>query len=149
MLDQKVFLSRKIFFCSGHRYHINEWSDEKNKEVFGPCNNPHGHGHNYELEVTVYGPIDKKTGMVINLTDLDAILKTSIMKPLDHRFLNYEVDYFKKIVPTTENITVFCFLEIQKLIPNGIDLYRVKLYESKDLFVEYYGENHDFKNKNL
>lgn len=149
MLVDKVYLSRKIYFASGHRYHINDWSDEKNKEVFGPCNNPHGHGHNYELEVTIVGPVDPKTGMVINLTDLDQILKDSVMAPLDHRFLNYEVEFFKTVVPTTENIAVFCFNEIQKLIPSEIDLHKVKLYENSELFVEYYGENYDFKNKKI
>lgn len=135
-----VYLSRKIYFSSAHRYHKPDWSDEKNQEVFGPCNNPHGHGHNYELEVTIEGNVDPDNGMVINLTDLDHILKSKIMAPLDHRFLNYEVPFFQSTVPTTENLAVYCWQELVDEFQAPNRLHRVKLYENPELFVEYYGE---------
>ena len=91
-----------------HCYHNPNWSEEKNAKVFGPCNNPYGHGHNYELEVTISGPVDPDTGMVINLSDLDKILKQEIMEPLDHRHLNHEVAHFQTNVPTTEEIAIYC-----------------------------------------
>lgn len=138
-----VQLSRKIYFSSAHRYHNQAWSDEKNREIFGPCNNPHGHGHNYELEVTLSGPVDPDTGMVINLTDLDQILKDEIMAPLDHRHLNYEVSYFKENVPTTEAIAIFCWNQILDALPNTLKLEKVRLHENAELFVEYYGETLD------
>jgi len=136
-----VLLSRKIYFSSAHRYHIESWSADKNLAVFGACNNPYGHGHNYELEVTVLGPVNEDTGMVINLTDLDLILKEKIMNPLDHRHLNHEVPYFKDRVPTTENIILFCWEELFPCFSHPLSLYKLKLYENPELFVEYYGDN--------
>lgn len=138
-----VQLSRKIYFSSAHRYHNPTWSAEKNREIFGPCNNPHGHGHNYELEVTLSGPVDPDTGMVINLTDLDQILKEEIMNPLDHRHLNHEVDYFRENVPTTEAIAIFCWNQIDRALPTSLKLVKVRLHENSDLFVDYYGETLD------
>ncbi len=137
---QKVYLSRKIYFSSAHRYHNPEWSDQKNKDVFGPCNNPHGHGHNYELEVTIHGAIDEQNGMVMNLTDLDRILREKIMSHLDHRFLDREVDFFKSRVPTTENIAHYCWQQLEAEFNEPNKLFKLKLYENPELFVEYYGE---------
>ncbi len=138
-----VYLSRKIYFSCAHRYHNPEWSDQKNQEMFGPCNNPHGHGHNYELEVTLYGPVNTDTGMVMNLTDLDEILKKKIMLPLDHRHLNHEVSYFEKRIPTTEQISLFCWKEISESLKKPIQLHRVRLFENPELYVDYYGEELD------
>ena len=138
-----TYLSRKIYFSSAHRYHNPNWDEAKNKEVFGPCNNPHGHGHNYELEVIIKGPVDPDTGMVMNLTDLDHILKDKIMKALDHRHLNFEVDFFKENIPTTENIAVYCWNELQPCFESPQSLYKLRLYENPELFVEYYGETSD------
>ena len=138
-----VYLSRKIYFSCAHRYHNPNWSDRKNQEVFGPCNNPHGHGHNYELEVTLKGEVDPHTGMVMNLSDLDAILQDKIMKPLDHRHLNHEVPYFTEIIPTTEEIAIYCWKEIAASLKKPIRLYSVRLYENPELYVDYYGEELD------
>lgn len=138
-----VYLSRKIYFSSAHRYHNSNWSDEKNREVFGPCNNPHGHGHNYELEVTIFGEVDQDDGMVMNLTDLDHILKDKIMSQLDHRFLDREVDFFKDKIPTTENIIYYCWQQLEQEFKAPNKLFKLKLYENPELFVEYYGQtNH-------
>lgn len=137
----QVYLSRKIHFSSAHRYYLPDWSEEKNQAVFGPCANPFGHGHNYDLEVTVFGPVDPKTGMVINLVDLDAILDQKIMTPLDHRYLNHEVEFFQSRVPTTENIILFCWQELEGCFQAPMKLFKLKLYENPELFVEYYGPN--------
>ena len=136
----RVVLSRKIHFSCAHRYHKDDWTGEKNQEVFGVCNNPHGHGHNYELEVSLEGPVQEDTGMVMNLADLDLLLKERIMAPLDHRFLNFEVDYFKSHVPTTENIVIFCWKQISAHLQGPASLHRLRLYETSDLFVDYYGD---------
>ena len=140
---QKVYLSRKIYFSAAHRYHNPEWSDQKNKDVFGPCNNPHGHGHNYELEVTIHGTIDENSGMVMNLTDLDRILRDKIMSQLDHRFLDREVDFFKSRIPTTENIVHYCWLQLESEFRKPNKLFKLKLFENPELFVEYYGQTID------
>lgn len=140
---QKVYLSRKIYFSAAHRYHNPNWSDQKNKEIFGPCNNPHGHGHNYELEVTIHGDIDADNGMVMNLTELDQILKDKIMSQLDHRFLDREVEFFKTQIPTTENIIYFCWQQLQNEFKTPNRLFKLKLYENPELFVEYYGQTID------
>jgi len=142
MMDSLI-LSRKIYFSCAHRYHKDSWSDEKNREVFGVCNNPHGHGHNYELEVGIKGPVDPDTGMVMNLTDLDRLLKEQIMAPLDHRFLNFEVDFFKTEIPTTENIVIFCWNQIEAHLKGPARLHHLRLYETPDLFVDYYGQVSD------
>ena len=134
-----VYLTRKATFCAGHRYYLPELSEDENFKLFGKCSYPNGHGHNYTLEVTIKGDVDAKTGMVINLTELDGILKEKVVELLDHRFLNSDIAHFSKTIPTTENLTLF----IWDLIVNsfeGCSLHRVRLYEADDLFAEYYGE---------
>ncbi len=90
-------------FCSGHRLFNPKFSDEKNREIFGDCANPNGHGHNYVLEVTVSGEIDHETGMIINLKELKRIIETEIISKVDHKNLNMDVDFMQGIIPTTEN----------------------------------------------
>ncbi|HUU14529.1 MAG TPA: 6-carboxytetrahydropterin synthase [Terriglobia bacterium] len=107
--------------------------------MFGKCNNPHGHGHNYTLEVTVAGEVDPTTGMVLDLKDLKKLLEDEVLELMDHKFLNKEVPVFATKIPTTENIAV----EIWKLIASKLSfgkLHRIRLYETPDLFVDYYGE---------
>lgn len=137
-----VEVTRKVRFCAAHRYHRKEWSEEKNREVFGACNNPHGHGHNYELEATVSGPVDPQTGMVINLRRVDEILEEQVVSRFDHRHINEEVEGFEDTVPTSENLV----LHIWKLIEpefsrEGIRLSRVRLREDAFLYAEYRGED--------
>ena len=136
-----VEITRKVRFCAAHRYHREDWTAEKNREVFGACNNPHGHGHNYELEVTLRGPVDPITGMVINLRRVDEILQEQVVSRFDHRNINKEVEGFESVVPTTENLAI----HIWKLIEPGFNqeavrLSRVRLREDAFLYAEYCGE---------
>lgn len=114
-------------------------SDEANKEIFGKCNNPNGHGHNYSVEVTIRGPIDIKTGMVMNLTDLKTVMDTAIMKPLDHKNIDKDVSYFHKIPSTTENLVVFIWDSLKSKLPKPELLHQIVLYETDKNFVRYRG----------
>lgn len=99
-------LTRCYRFSASHRLHSQALSEEGNQELYGKCNNPYGHGHNYEVEVTVSGPVDRQTGRVVDLHDLDSLVKEHITGPFDHRNLNEEVDEFQQLVPTTENLAM-------------------------------------------
>jgi 6-pyruvoyltetrahydropterin/6-carboxytetrahydropterin synthase len=134
-----IQLTRRIEFSASHYYHNAALSPEENRRVFGKCNNPHGHGHNYTLEVTVAGEIDPRTGMVLNLKDLKKLMESEVMERMDHRFLNQEVPEFQSRIPTTENIAVVIWnLLVPKVFPGRLQ--RVRLYETPDLFVDYYGD---------
>ncbi|MFZ3214514.1 MAG: 6-carboxytetrahydropterin synthase [Candidatus Acidiferrales bacterium] len=100
----KLSLTRRYDFAASHRLHAPELSEEENQRVYGKCNNPHGHGHNYALEVTVTGPVHPATGMVANLGELDSFVERQILAAFDQRNLNEEVAEFRKVVPTTENV---------------------------------------------
>jgi 6-pyruvoyltetrahydropterin/6-carboxytetrahydropterin synthase len=99
-----VSLSRKYTFCASHRLHSSALSDEANRAIYGKCNNPNGHGHNYEVELTVHGQVDAVTGRVVALEMLDRLAEEQILTPLRHRNLNQEIDAFRTAVPTTENL---------------------------------------------
>jgi 6-pyruvoyltetrahydropterin/6-carboxytetrahydropterin synthase len=130
-----VELSRRVYFCCSHRYHNPEWDDAKNREVFGRCNLPHGHGHNYTLDVTLRGEIDPETGMVMNLSDVDRIMKSEVMDELDHRNLNLDVAEFATRIPTTENLAKYIWTKIESQLPAGM-LVAVRLWEDPTLWVE-------------
>ena len=132
-----VYLTRKIEFSASHLYHNPVLSAEENKRIFGKCNNPHGHGHNYALEVTVAGEPDPVTGMVLDLKELKEILEREVMRRMDHRFLNYEVEELKDQIPTCENIARLIWKLLEPKITQG-RLFKVRLYESPDLFAECY-----------
>jgi len=132
-----VYLTRKVEFAASHLYHNPEFSAEENRRVFGKCNNPHGHGHNYTLEVTIAGEPDPVTGMVLDLKELKEILEREIMQRMDHRFLNYEVAELKGQIPTCENVARVIWSLLEPKIPQG-QLHRVRLYESADLFADCY-----------
>ncbi|XP_063167063.1 6-pyruvoyl tetrahydrobiopterin synthase isoform X1 [Candoia aspera] len=132
-------VSRCASFSASHRLHSTLLSDEENQKLFGKCNNPNGHGHNYKVEVTVQGEIHPLTGMVINLTDLSAYMEEAIMEPLDHKNLDKDVPYFADVVSTTENVAVFIWENLQKCLPRGT-LYKVKVYETDKNVVVYKGE---------
>jgi 6-pyruvoyltetrahydropterin/6-carboxytetrahydropterin synthase len=134
-----VTITRKIEFAASHLYHNPAFSAEENRRVFGKCNNPHGHGHNYTLEVTIAGEPDPRTGMVLDLADLKDLLEREVMRRMDHRFLNHEVAELKGLIPTCENIAIVIWKLLQPKILQG-RLHRVRLYESPDLFADYYGE---------
>jgi len=132
-----VYLTRKIEFAASHLYDNPALSAEENRRIFGKCNNPHGHGHNYTLEVTVAGEPDPVTGMVLDLKELKEILEREIMQRMDHRFLNYEVAELKGQIPTCENLARVIWNLLEPKIPRG-RLHRVRLYESADLFADCY-----------
>lgn len=132
-----VYLTRKIEFSASHRYDNPAMSAEENKRVFGKCNNPHGHGHNYTLEVTVAGEPDPVTGMVLDLKELKEILEREIMQRMDHRHLNYEVPELQGQIPTCENISRVIWDLLEPKIKQG-RLHKVRLYENPDLFADVF-----------
>ena len=134
-----VYLTRKIEFAASHLYHNPALSAEENRRIFGKCNNPHGHGHNYTLEVTIGGETDPATGMVLDLKELKEIMEREVMERMDHRFLNYEVKELAGQIPTCENIAVVIWQLLEPKIHQG-HLHRVRLWESPDLFVDCYGK---------
>ncbi|KAI5282507.1 6-pyruvoyl tetrahydrobiopterin synthase isoform X2 [Manis pentadactyla] len=132
-------VTRLVSFSATHRLHSKSLSNQENLRLFGKCNNPNGHGHNYKVEVTVHGEIDPVTGMVMNLTDLKKHMEEAIMKPLDHKNLDLDVPYFTDTVSTTENVAVYIWENLQKLLPVGV-LYKVKVYETDNNSVVYKGQ---------
>ncbi|MGZ4813388.1 MAG: 6-carboxytetrahydropterin synthase [Terriglobales bacterium] len=134
-----VYLTRKCEFSAAHFYHNPEFSPEENQRIFGKCNNPNGHGHNYTLEVTVKGEVDRRSGFVVDLKDLKDALEREVLSALDHRFLNKEVPEFRDRIPTTENLAIAIWQRLQPKLQVA-QLHRVRLYETQDLFVDFYGE---------
>ncbi len=134
-----IYLTRKCEFSASHLYHNPKLSAEENRRIFGKCNNPHGHGHNYTLEVTVKGEVDGRSGFVMDLKELKDILSREVMDALDHRNLNKEVAEFATEIPTTENIAIWIWKKLGGQLKTA-KLHRVRLYEMQDLFVDYYGD---------
>ncbi len=134
-----IYLTRKCEFSASHYYHNPELSPEDNRRLFGKCNNPNGHGHNYTLEVTVKGDINPRSGFVVDLKDLKEILAREVLDAMDHRFLNKEVPEFATQIPTTENIAIAVWKRLEPRLTTG-KLHRVRVYEAQDLFVDFYGE---------
>ena len=132
-----IRIGRRTTFNAAHRLHNDNWSAEKNKDVFGKCNSPNYHGHNYVMETWVKGDINPETGFVINLTDLKKIIKEEIEDEFDHRNLNLDVPYFKELNPTAENIAKVIY---EKLKPR-LQHYEltIRLYETQNNIVEYSG----------
>jgi 6-pyruvoyltetrahydropterin/6-carboxytetrahydropterin synthase len=133
-----IVVTRRVHFNAAHRLHNPEFSDAWNKATYGLCNNPNWHGHNYELEVSVIGEPDPRTGYVCDLSDLKRLLHDVIVKRCDHRNLNVEVDFLTGVIPTTENLVIAFWNEIAPKLKSG-RLQRVRLYESERNFAEYYG----------
>lgn len=134
----RVTVSRKAHFNAAHRLYRKDWSDEQNQEVFGLCNNPNFHGHNYEVIVSVTGNINPETGYVIDLKELKDIIYDEVEIPFDHKNLNLDVAEFKEVNPTAENIVVVIWNKIRKKIRPDLDL-EVVLYETPRNFVSYKG----------
>ena len=133
----KAYLSRRYRFSASHRLHVASLTDEVNRETFGKCNNPHGHGHNYVLEVTLEGDPDPVTGMVMDLKELKDILEEEIIQPMDHRFLNFEVPPFDKVVPTTGNLAHEIWRRLDARLGGAhFNLSKIRLFEGPDLFVD-------------
>jgi 6-pyruvoyltetrahydropterin/6-carboxytetrahydropterin synthase len=134
-----VYLTRKCEFSAAHYYHNPEFSPEENQRIFGKCNNPNGHGHNYTLEVTVKGEVNPRSGFVLDLKDLKDTLEREVLSALDHRFLNKEVPEFRERIPTTENLAIAIWERLHSKLKVA-QLHRVRVFETPDLFVDFYGE---------
>ncbi|WP_282069601.1 6-pyruvoyl trahydropterin synthase family protein [Olleya namhaensis] len=135
----RVTVSRKAHFNSAHRLYRKDWSFEKNNEIFGKCNNPNYHGHNYELIASVTGAIDQETGFVIDVKILKDIIKSEVEDAFDHKNLNLDVPEFKDLNPTAENIAVVIYNKIKAKLKSNLEL-EVTLYETPRNFVSYSGK---------
>ena len=136
-----MLITRKVEFSASHVCRSPELSEEENQRVFGLAANPHGHGHNYVLEVSVAGQADPVTGMVLDLKELKEILDREVVQPYDHRFLNYEVPPFDHVIPTAENLAREIWRRLTPHLNGGSrELRLVRLYETPDLYVDYFGE---------
>ncbi len=133
-----IELGRRYKFAASHRLHSEKLSAEENSRVYGKCNNPHGHGHNYVVEISVSGTVDPATGMIVNLADLDGFVEREVIEAFDHRSLNEEVPVFRKQVPTTENVCMEIFKRL-KHFPLA-KLERVRVEETGNNSFEYAGE---------
>ncbi len=132
----KVAVFRKEQFNAAHRLHNPDWSEEKNDEVFGKCNNPNWHGHNYDLIVELRGEPDPQTGYVYDMKVLSEIIKNKVTKRFDHKNLNLDVPEFRNLNPTAENIAIVIYDILRKEIDDKLDL-KIRLYETERNFVEY------------
>jgi 6-pyruvoyltetrahydropterin/6-carboxytetrahydropterin synthase len=137
-----MVITRKIEFSASHICRSPALSEDENQQLFGMAANPHGHGHNYVVEVSLEGKPDPVTGMVLDLKELKEILTREIVEPYDHRFLNYEVPPFDRVVPTTENIARDIWQRLEgRLNSENKRLHAVRVYETPDLYVDYFGEH--------
>jgi len=136
-----IYITRKEHFNAAHRMYREEWSEEKNKEVFGKCANPNWHGHNYDLFVTVKGEITFATGYLIDLKDLKVIINDQVIEKLDHKNINKDVDFMAGKMASTELLCIEIFNQLKKPIEDheGVFLHSVKLYETENNFAEYFG----------
>ena len=134
------YLSRRVDFSAMHSYEVTGWSKEKNREVFGLCSNPYGHGHDYKLEVMVKGHLNNRSGIVINTTDIKKIVGRVVENELDGKFINKENVHFQNIIPTTENIVTFLWGKISQQLEN-CELHRLRLHENPFLFSTKEEEN--------
>lgn len=139
-----VYVTRQLKFSAAHRLYNPEYNDFKNDEVYDKCNNYHGHGHNYTLEVTVAGNPNPETGYLIDLKKLKRIMDVHIIQKVDHKHLNFDVEFLKGIIPTVENMVNVFWKILDKEINEG-KLYRIKLYETDTSYVEYFGEDFEIK----
>jgi 6-pyruvoyltetrahydropterin/6-carboxytetrahydropterin synthase len=141
----KIYITRRETFNAAHKLWREDWSEEKNMEVFGKCSNKNWHGHNFEIFVTVKGVPSSETGFVINLKNLSSILKEEVVEPLDHKNLNLDVPFLKGILASTENMAIQIWERIKEPIAGaGGELVKIKLVETENNFVEYYGGKEPF-----
>ncbi|HWA85810.1 MAG TPA: 6-carboxytetrahydropterin synthase [Opitutus sp.] len=138
MLKGTVFITRQVHFNAAHRLHNPAKSQAWNEQQYGLCTNPHWHGHNYVLEVTVGGEPDPETGYIMDLSELKRILQETILDQCDHRNLNTDVEFLRDVIPSTENLTIAFWEQIEPRLPAG-KLHRVRLFETPRNFAEYYG----------
>jgi 6-pyruvoyltetrahydropterin/6-carboxytetrahydropterin synthase len=119
-------LTRRYHFSASHRLDIPHLSEVENRRIYGKCNSPYGHGHNYALEVTITGPVNPETGMIANLADLDPFVEREVIEPFDHKYLNEEVAAFQSLVPTTENVCREIFRRLEKLPVARVERVRIE-----------------------
>lgn len=140
-----VYITRREHFNAAHKLWREDWSDEKNQAVFGKCSNHNWHGHNFTIFVTVKGLPHEDTGFVINLKDLSDIIKREVIEPLDHKNLNLDVPFMKGILASTENMSIKIWERIVEPIAEaGGELVKIKLVETENNYVEYFGGNEPF-----
>lgn len=136
-----IYITRKEHFNAAHKLYNPAWSDEKNKEIFGKCANENWHGHNYQLFVTVKGIADPETGYVADLKELSSVIRTRITDKIDHKNINLDVDFMQGRLASTENLAIAIW---EQLLPFFADkeytLHCIKLYETENNFVEYFGD---------
>ena len=135
-----IYLMRRTEFCASHRLHNPELSDEENLRLYGCCNNPHGHGHTYVLEVTIRGEVDPRTGMLINLADLKETIETHVVGRLDHTHLNLDVDFMAGVIPTAENLAVVIWRILAARLDAGCEMHEVRVWESSSACAIYRGD---------
>ena len=140
-MSYKVAVYRKEHFNAAHRLHNPAWDDATNTKVFGKCNNPHYHGHNYELVVKLTGIPDPATGYVYDMKLLGDLVQEQVTEKLDHKNLNLDVDFLSGKLCSTENLVVEIWKQLQPHLPAHASLHSLKLYETPRIFVEYFGEN--------
>jgi 6-pyruvoyltetrahydropterin/6-carboxytetrahydropterin synthase len=134
----EVTVTRRMHFNAAHRVHNPELSDEENAQLFGRCNNPNWHGHNYILDVSVTGPIDIRTGYVMDLAALKRVVQEAVIDKVDHRNFNLDVDFMRGVIPTAENIVVRCWRVLEARVAPA-RLVRLVLWETPNNYVEYEG----------
>jgi 6-pyruvoyltetrahydropterin/6-carboxytetrahydropterin synthase len=135
-----IYITRRERFCAAHRMYRPDWTDEKNREVFGKCSNPSWHGHNYVLWVTVKGELSEEHGFVMNINMLKQIINDRIVSKIDHMNLNLEVGFMKDKIATTENLAVAIWNELREPVSErGAELHCIKIEETENNSVEYYG----------
>lgn len=140
-----IYITRRETFNAAHKLYREDWSEEKNWEVFGRCSNKNWHGHNFSIYVTVKGVPSEETGFVINLKDLSVLLKREVVEPLDHKNLNLDVPFLKGMLASTENIAIQIWERIEGPIAEaGGELVKIKLIETENNYVEYYGGKEPF-----
>lgn len=135
-----VYVTRREIFSASHRLFNPNLSEEENNSLFGKCNNPNGHGHNYTLEVTICGEVNPKTGYLIDLKLLKQIIIENVINKVDHKNLNLDVDFLAGKIPTAENIAIAIWDELESKIPSG-KLYSIRLLETENNYIEYKGKN--------
>lgn len=136
-----MLISRRAEFSASHICRNPQLSDEENLRLYGPGSNARGHGHNYVLEVTLSGTPDPETGMIYDLKDLKDVMMREVVDPMDHRHLNHEIKPFDEVIPTTENLTLEIWRRLEPQFQDGrAKLHSVRLYETEDTFVDYFGK---------
>lgn len=135
-MNNIISVTRKEHFNCAHRLHNPNWSDEKNSSFYGKCNNPNYHGHNYNLEVTITGELNQESGYLIDMKELSDIIKEEILIPYDHKNLNLDVEDFKNVIPTAENMAIVMYNKLNNRLDNNLEI-KIKLYETERNSVIY------------